>query len=90
MCIRDSSSRLLRLPLYITLTNSPRLLSILSFILSIVIIYLGYPIYIIPLVIIPPIPLEPYLVLSKILIKSIFLFLSEKARLEATIAGSSA
>ena len=52
--------------------------------------HLGYPTYIVPLVIMPPIPFEPYLVFSIILIKSMGLFLSEKARLVAIIAGSSA
>ena len=43
-----------------------------------------------PLVIIPPIPSDPYIVFSSILIKSIFLFLSEKDKQLATIAGSNA
>ena len=42
------------------------------------------------MVIIPPIPLEPYLVFSKIPIKSMGLFLSLNATLEAIIAGSKA
>ena len=39
---------------------------------------------------IPPIPSEPYLVLSKIFNISILLFLSEKDKQAATIAGSNA
>ena len=44
----------------------------------------------VPLVIMPPIPREPYFVFSKIPSKSIVLFLSLKATLEAIIAGSNA
>ena len=51
---------------------------------------LGNPTYLVPLVIIPPKPSDPYFVLSRILIKSILLFLSEKDNEVATIAGSKA
>ena len=43
-----------------------------------------------PLVIMPPIPSAPYFVFSSILIISILLFLSEKERQAAIIAGSNA
>jgi len=51
---------------------------------------LGYPIYIVPFVIIPPIPSDPYLVFSNIFIRLILLLLSEKDKLPAIIAGSKA
>ena len=53
-------------------------------------IHLGYPTYIVPLVIIPPIPSLPYLVLLISFNKSMLLLLSEKAIEDAIIAGSSA
>ena len=52
--------------------------------------HLGYPTYISPFPIKPPIPFEPYLVLFNKLIKSIGLDLSVNAIVVAIIAGSRA
>ena len=52
--------------------------------------YLGYPTYIVPLVIIPPIPDGPYFVFSKIPFKSISELAGDILTLVAIIAGSNA